>query len=289
MTAPTDVTIADPRPDDGSDDQPLVNPTAAGPPPTKEPFPWMLLITPLVLVSASVLLWKWVDSADKDSRDLSALTWSKHLRFNVDGWQFWEWPAGRIWEHITLTFWSTIWVLIIAVPLGVLLTRPAFRKLSGPVLAFANSGQATPAYGLFAIAFAALGTGGRTVIIALVIFTVLPVLRNTMVGLDQVNPSTVEAGRGMGMTKLQALRRIELPLAVPVILAGVRTALVINVGMAALAFIVGGGGLGETINTGLKLQRDVVLVAGAGMTAILALTVDWFGAISERILRPRGL
>ena len=85
------------------------------------------------------------------------------------------------------------------------------------------------------------------------------------------------------------LRRIELPLAVPVILAGVRTAVVITVGMASLAFLIGAGGLGETINSGLKLRRNLVVLTGAGMTAILALTVDWLAAVAERVLRPRGL
>ncbi len=102
------------------------------------------------------------------------------------------------------------------------------------------------------------------------VFAVLPVLRNTMVGLDQVDKATIEAGRGMGMSKMMALGKIELPLAVPVILAGVRTALIINVGMATLAFLIGGGGLGETINAGLKFGRDLVTFTGASMVALYA-------------------
>lgn len=236
----------------------------------------ILLATPVLLALLSVALWFYVDNADKDSRDISALRWSSRLQ-------------PQLTEHISLTLWSTFWVLVIAVPLGIFLTRPRFRRLSGPVLAVANSGQATPAYGLLVVAYAALGTGPRTVIVALTLFTILPVLRNTMVGLDQVDAATIEAGRGMGMSKRQALTRIELPLAVPVILAGVRTALIINVGMAALAFLIGGGGLGETISTGIKLRRDLVVFTGAAMTAILALTIDWLGSVAERILRPKGL
>lgn len=236
----------------------------------------LLLVTPVLLIGLSVALWFYVDNADKDSRDVSALQWSAKLQ-------------PQLLEHISLTLWSTLWVLLIAVPLGIFLTRPRFRRLSGPVLAVANGGQATPAYGLLVVAYAALGTGPRTVIVALTLFTLLPVLRNTMVGLDQVDAATIEAGRGMGMTKRQALIRIELPLAVPVILAGVRTALIINVGMAALAFLIGGGGLGETISSGLKLRRDLVVFTGAAMTAILALAIDWLGSVAERILRPKGL
>lgn len=236
----------------------------------------ILLATPVLLALLAFALWFYVDNADKDSRDISALEWETKLQ-------------PQLFEHISLTLWSTFWVLVIAIPLGILLTRPRFRRLSGPVLAVANSGQATPAYGLLVVAYAALGRGSGTVIAALTLFTLLPVLRNTMVGLEQVEASTIEAGRGMGMTKRQALTRIELPLAVPVILAGVRTALIINVGMAALAFLIGGGGLGETINSGLKLRRDLVLLTGAAMTAILALTIDWLGSVVERILRPKGL
>jgi osmoprotectant transport system permease protein len=190
---------------------------------------------------------------------------------------------------IELAVWSTLIVLVVAIPLGILLTRPAFRRFSGSVLAVANVGQSVPAYGLFVVFFMWLGRGIVPSVLALAFFSLLPVLRNTMVGIDQVDESVIEAGRGMGLTRSQALRKIELPLAVPVMLAGVRTALVINVGMAALAFLIGGGGLGVTISAGLKLQRDLVIITGAGLTAILALTIDWLAAVAERVLRPKGL
>lgn len=128
-----------------------------------------------------------------------------------------------------------------------------------------------------------------TAVIALTVFAILPVLRNTMVGLDQVDTATVEAARGMGMSKRQTLLGIELPLSVPVILAGVRTALVINVGMAALVFLIGAGGLGETINSGLKLQRNTAIFVGAALVAMLALVIDFLAALAERYLRPKGI
>jgi osmoprotectant transport system permease protein len=235
-----------------------------------------LIVMPIVLAAAAGGLWWHIDRSDKDQQTASALQWDTKL-----------YPQLR--DHITLSLWSTLWVLLIAVPLGILLTRPRFARLGAPILSAASAGQAVPAYGLFVIMLSWLGRGPRTAILALVVFTVLPVLRNTMVGLEQVARSVVEAGRGMGMTKVQALRRIELPLAVPIILAGVRTALVINVGMASLAFLIGGGGLGITINSGLKLSRDLVLFSGAAMAALLALTIDWLAAVVERVLRPRGL
>ena len=118
----------------------------------------------------------------------------------------------------------------------------------------ANSGQALPAYGLLVIFLGIMGQGAFTVIVALSLYALLPVLRNTMVGLDGVDRNVIEAGRGMGMTKLQVLARIELPLAVPIIVAGVRTAMILNIGMATLAFLIGGGGLGITIQTGPEAQ-----------------------------------
>jgi osmoprotectant transport system permease protein len=196
---------------------------------------------------------------------------------------------NQLQSHMNVTFWSTLLVILIAIPLGILLTRPAYRKFAGPVLSFANSGQAIPAYGLIIIFFTWMGRGAVTAVIALTVFAILPVLRNTMVGLDQVDKPTIEAARGMGMSKLQTLLRIELPLAVPVILAGVRTALVINVGMAALVFLIGAGGLGETINSGLKLQRNTAIFIGASLVALLALIIDFVAALAERYLRPKGI
>jgi osmoprotectant transport system permease protein len=235
-----------------------------------------LILAPISIALAGFLLFLYINSYDKSFADESALRWETKL-------------FPQLKRHLFLTGWSTVIVLLIAVPLGILLTRKAFRRLGGPVLAFASSGQAIPAYGLFILLFTGLGPSIKTSIIALSVFTLLPVLRNTMVGLEQVPEDVVESARGMGLTRMQALTRVELPLAVPIILAGVRTALVINVGTAALAFLVGGGGLGITINSGLKLNRPLVTFAGAAITALLALTVDWLAAVAERVLRPRGL
>lgn len=242
--------------------------------------PLGLILSPFGIAALGVVLWLYYNSLNLGSGDNfqrdSALDWSVKL-----------WPQAV--EQITIAFWSTIIVMVIAVPAGVALTRPAFRRFGPAVLSIANVGQALPAYGLLIIFLALLGQGLNTVIWALVLFALLPVLRNTIVGLDGVDKATIEAGRGMGMTKLQALMRIELPLAVPVIIAGVRTAMIINIGMATLAFLIGGGGLGVTINSGLALQQDPVLIVGAVLVAIIALTFSWIGAVAERYLKPRGI
>lgn len=235
-----------------------------------------LIYTPIVVIVSGFLLWLYVSNTDMITQQSIPLNWSRKLQ-------------PQIIQHIQLTVASTLIVLVVAIPLGIALTRPALRKFSPPVLWVANVGQSFPAYGLFVVAFMWIGRGFWPSVLALAFFSILPVLRNTMVGIDQVDDAVIEAGRGMGLTKLQALRSIELPLAVPVMLAGVRTALVINVGMAALAFLIGGGGLGVTISAGLKLQQDIVIITGAALTAILALTVDWIAALAERYLRPKGL
>ncbi len=235
-----------------------------------------LLVTPLLITIGAFTLWANYQRADKIFQDRRALDWSRNLRPQLE-------------QHLSITFWATAFTVVIAVPLGIALTRPRYRRFGGPVLAVATSGQAIPAFGLLVLAFAWLGRGQWTTIWALTLFTLLPVIRNTMVGLDQVDSAVIEAGRGMGLTRRQVLRHIEIPLATPVILAGIRTALVITVGMASLAFLIGGGGLGATINAGIGLSRDLVLVTGAGLTALVALSVDWLAALIEKALRPRGL
>ena len=239
-----------------------------------------LWMAPVGIIALSILMYLYhqsiVTDPDVKIQLSSALDWDTKLR-------------PQLIEHMSIAFWSTVLVVIIAIPMGIGLTRPGMRRYAPAVLTVANSGQALPAYGLLVIFLIIFGQGTSTVVYALVLFAILPVLRNTMVGLDNVDRSTIEAGRGMGMTKTGALLRIELPLAVPVILAGVRTAMIINIGMATLAFLIGGGGLGITINSGLKLQQDPVLFVGGAMVAILALTFDWLGALAERYLKPRGI
>jgi osmoprotectant transport system permease protein len=237
-----------------------------------------LYLAPVMILLLGLLLFLYYRNlyASGNSTVVSALDWSTKLQ-------------PQTITIIDIAFWSTLIVILVAVPLGIALTRPALRRISPYVIAVANSGQALPAYGLLVIFLGFLGQGRLTVILALALFALLPVLRNTMVGLDGVDRSVIEAGRGMGMTKAQVLTRIELPLAIPIIIAGVRTAMILNIGMATLGFLIGGGGLGITIQTGLKLNQDPVLIVGAWLVALVALTFDWIGAVAERTLKPRGL
>ena len=196
---------------------------------------------------------------------------------------------GYTVEHVQLTLLAAVIVLVIAVPLGILLTRPRFRVLNGPVLIIANIGQAAPSIGLLVLLAFWIGFGFWSAVIALVLYGVLPVLRNTMVGLQHVDQRLVEAGRGMGMTATAVLFKVELPLAVPIMLAGIRTALVLLVGTAALAAFVNGGGLGILITTGVQLNLPTVLATGSILVALLALLFDWAGRVVEHVSRPKGL
>lgn len=238
-----------------------------------------LWLAPLFIALMAALLYAYVrslDLANASTQLRSPLDWDTKLQ-------------PQLFRQLEIAFWSTLIVILVAIPLGILLTRPRFRRVSPAIMTVANSGQALPAYGLLVIFLTFLGQGKWTVIWALALFALLPVLRNTMVGLDGVDRAVIEAGRGMGLTKLGVLTRIELPLAVPVIVAGIRIAMIINIGMATLAFLIGGGGLGITISAGLKLQQDPVLIVGAWLVALVALSFDWLGAMAERYLRPRGL
>src|SRR5215203_6258679 len=196
---------------------------------------------------------------------------------------------SRVVEHIELAAVSTVIVVVLAVTTGILLTRPGTRRVTPAIIGLANIGQAVPSIGLLVLFAIVWDFGFWPAIVAFVAYSFLSILRNTMVGLQQVDRSTIEAARGMGMTKTAVLFRIELPLAVPIILAGIRTALIINVGTATLGTFVGAGGLGESINNAIRLDRTVVLVTASGLTAILALFIDWLAGVAEDILRPKGL
>lgn len=192
-------------------------------------------------------------------------------------------------EHLHLTGVSTALVIIIAIPLGILLSRPFARPVVPAVLGVANIGQGVPSFGLITIIILWSSLGFWPMIIGLVAASVLPILRNTMVGLEQVDQTAVKASRGMGMSPLQVLLKVELPLALPVMIAGIRTALIINVGTATLATFFGQGGLGYLIYNGIQLNRTPVLITGVVMVSALALLVDYLAGAVGRLLAPRGL
>ena len=192
-------------------------------------------------------------------------------------------------EHLHMTAVSTAIVIVLAIPLGVLLSRPSARPVVPAVLGVANIGQGVPSFGLITIVILWTSLGFWPMIIGLVACSMLPILRNTMVGLEQVDRTAVKASRGMGMSPLQVLLRVELPLAFPVMIAGIRTALIINVGTATLGTFFGQGGLGFIVYNGITLNRTPVLITGVVLVSALALLVDYLAGALGRLLAPRGL
>ncbi len=234
-----------------------------------------LLLQPIGVVVAGVVLLLWLSGSDLSATELSTLEPSVLTRY--------------VGEHLLLTLVSAIIVLLISIPVGILLSRRAFRRAQPTVLAIANFGQAAPAIGLIVLLAMWLGFGFWAAIVALVAYAMLPVISNTVVGLAGVDPRLVEGGRGMGMSAAAVLFRVELPLAVPVMLSGIRTALVLLVGSATLATFVDGGGLGILITTGVSLALNTVLITGSVIVALLALSIDWLGRVVEYVATPKGL
>ncbi|KAF0846852.1 ABC transporter permease [Nocardia caishijiensis] len=192
-------------------------------------------------------------------------------------------------EHVRLTVVATLIVVVVAIPLGIALTRPALRRFEPVAVNIANIGQAAPAVGLLVLFTFWLGTGFRTAVVGLVVYAILPILQNTIVGLRQVDQRTIEASRGIGYSGLRTLVQVELPLAVPVILNGVRTALVILVGTATLSTFIGATSLGTLITTGVTLFLPKLLISGAVLVGLLALVIDWLGRLVELAATPRGI
>jgi osmoprotectant transport system permease protein len=196
--------------------------------------------------------------------------------------------------HVGLVLLSSAIAIAIALPLGIFVTRPQWRVYANSVLTIGNTFQTVPTLAVIGLASAALsvvkaGIGWWPAILALVIYSILPVLTNTIAGIEGIPRPTLKAGLGMGFTENQLLTKIDLPLAFPVILAGIRTAVVINIGTAALAAAIGADCLGTLIFQGISTGSTEVLLAGAVPTAMLAIAVDFGFAAYERVKIPAEL
>jgi osmoprotectant transport system permease protein len=230
-------------------------------------------VTPLILLGITAAIIWWVNHAQLDAGESAVLS-TDNLR-------------DRAWEHMKMSLVSTALAALVAVPLGILISRRALRRAGTPIVFVANIGQTVPTVAVLALMLTVTGLGFRTAVFALWIYSLLPILQNTVVGLRGVDPATVEAARGMGMSPTGQLLRVELPLAMPVMMAGIRTAAVINVGTAALGTFIGAGGMGAIIETGINNQRDNLLYVGAALTALLALAADWVVGVIGVLVSPR--
>jgi len=197
---------------------------------------------------------------------------------------------GLLVQHLLLVGASTAVAVALGVPLGIVLTRRP--RLRAPVLGAANVFQTIPSLALFGFLIPLPflgGIGASTAVVALVVYALLPIIRNTYTGIQAIDPAVREAGLGMGLTGGELLRLVELPLALGVIMAGVRVATVIGVGVATIAAAIGAGGLGVYIFRGVAMVNDTLILAGALPAAVMALGFDWGLGWIERKLTPRGV
>jgi osmoprotectant transport system permease protein len=190
-------------------------------------------------------------------------------------------------EHIQITAMSISLAIIVGIPVGVFITRK--KNMADLVMGFANVFQTLPSLALFGLIIPIMGIGYKPSVFVLFLYALLPIIKNTYLGISGVDPAVIDAGKGMGMTDFQILKMIEVPLSLPVIMGGVRISTVINIGTATLAALIGAGGLGDMIFKGISLNNTNMILAGAIPTALLALSVDSvFGKI-EKMLVPKGL
>lgn len=202
-------------------------------------------------------------------------------------------PAGKIIEatlrHLQIVTAAEGLAILIGIPIGFMVSRRAFRFISPGLIGIANIGQTVPTLAFIGVAGVLLGMGYTAAVIALFAYTVLPIIRNTYAGIRSVDPAVKEAAQGMGMSKWQVTGRVEVPLARPVIMAGIRTSTVVNVGTAAVAGMIGAGGLGELIMTGIAVRVTEIIIQGAAPTAALAIALDAILGWAEDWMTPRGL
>ena len=193
----------------------------------------------------------------------------------------------KTWEHISISLLSLLAAIIVAVPLGIVLTKS--DKLAKIVLSITSVLQTVPSLAILAMMIPFFGIGTVPAVIALFLYVLLPILNNTYLGIQSVNKDAREAGRAMGMTQNQLLRMVELPLAVPVIMSGIRLSAVYAISWATLASYIGAGGLGDFIFNGLNLDQPKLIIVGAVVVTLLALVTDFVLAYIEKITTPRGL
>ncbi|WP_257350844.1 ABC transporter permease [Pseudalkalibacillus decolorationis] len=206
-----------------------------------------------------------------------------------DLWYYYSQNIGYVWEevsrHFLMSAYGVLFAALVAIPVGIFIARNA--RLSAVVISLTNIIQTIPALAMLAVLMLVMGLGANTVVFGLFLYSLLPILRNTYTGIRNVDNALLESGRGMGMTKFQVLRMVELPLALSVIMAGLRTALVIAIGIATIGTFIGAGGLGDIIIRGTNATNGTaIILAGAIPTALMAVIADIGMGWLERILSP---
>ncbi len=192
-------------------------------------------------------------------------------------------------EHIILVIISIIGAILFSVPMGIIVTRPRFKSIAPIVDNLTNIAQTVPSLAVLALVYTALGLGFKTGLFALWLYTLLPILRNTSAGIQAIPDEIIEAAKGMGMSPVHIIYKIELPLALPVIMAGIRVSAVVCTGAAALATFIGAGGLGDLVVTGLALSRNTIIFTGGILTALFGMFIDSiFGILESYLVTKRN-
>jgi osmoprotectant transport system permease protein len=209
----------------------------------------------------------------------------------IDFLQFLKYRGPEIFkltgEHMKITGVAVLLAILVGVPLGIYITKN--KKVSSVILSTANVFQTLPSLALFGLIIPIMGIGFKPAIFVLFLYALLPIIKNTYIGINNIDSSIIEAGRGMGMTKTQILTMVEIPLALPIIMGGIRISTVINIGTATIAALIGAGGLGDFIFKGISMGNNHLILAGAIPTALLAISVDFILGIVEKKLTPQGL
>ncbi|MCM3570297.1 ABC transporter permease [Neobacillus mesonae] len=201
--------------------------------------------------------------------------------YTQNGSYVWE----QFYRHFLMSAYGVLFAAIVAIPLGILIAR--YHKLSAWVISLANIIQTIPALAMLAVLMLVMGLGTDTVVFSLFLYSLLPIIKNTYTGIRNVDHALLESGKAMGMTKFQVLRMVEIPLAMSVIMAGLRTALVITIGIATIGTFIGAGGLGDIILRGTNVtDGTAIILAGAIPTALMAVIADFVMGWLERKLSP---
>lgn len=199
----------------------------------------------------------------------------------------WEQVLGRAGEHVYLAFSAVALACLVGIPIGLLINRS--KRLANVVISVANVLQTVPSLAMFALLIPLVGIRDRNAIIALFLYALLPIIKNTYIGIRNVDPSVIEAARGMGMSRMQILYRVQTPLAVPVIMGGVRIATVTGIGIATIATLIGAGGLGTLIYQGIGMMNYPMMISGAIAAALLALLTDFILGLLEKKMTSKGI
>jgi len=232
------------------------------------------LVVPLILAAALISVTAWMTSLGTVGI-YRIPSWSEVLL--------------ATFQHVQLVLAAQGLAILIGIPIGFVVSRRALRWIGTPLMALTNIGQTVPTLALLALTSIILGSGFQAAVVGLMVYALLPIVRNTYAGIQSVSPAVKEAAQGMGMSRWQVTSRVELPLARPVVIAGIRTSMVVNVGTAAVAGMIGGIGLGKLITIGISVNVFELVIQGATPAAALAIVLDAILGVVERWMTPRGL